>query len=60
VVSAVALVLLFGGQRVAPRFVWALFVLVLGLVASSVLDLATHGVEVVGRVPRGVHRALGR
>ncbi len=53
-VSAVALVLLFGGQQVAPRFPWALLVLVLGLVASSVLDLAAHGVEVVGRVPRGL------
>ncbi|WP_395659799.1 SulP family inorganic anion transporter [Nocardioides sp.] len=54
VVSAVALVLLFGGQRVAPRFPWALLVLVLGLVASSVLDLAADGVEVVGQVPRGL------
>ena len=54
VVSAVALVLLFGGQRVVPRFPWTLLVLVLGLVASTVLDLAAHGVEVVGRVPRGL------
>jgi high affinity sulfate transporter 1 len=54
VVSAVALVLLFGGQRVLPRFPWALLVLVLGLVASSALDLAARGVEVVGTVPRGL------
>ncbi len=53
-VSAVALVLLFGGQALAPRFPWALLVLVLGLVASSVFDLAARGVEVVGRVPRGL------
>jgi SulP family sulfate permease len=54
VVSAFALVVLFGGQRVAPRFPWALLVLVLGLVASTALDLAADGVEVVGHVPRGL------
>lgn len=53
-VSAVALLLLFGGQRIAPRFPWALLVLVLGLVASGALDLAGDGVEVVGAVPRGL------
>ena len=54
VVSGLALLLLFGGQRVAPRFPWALLVLVLGLAASSLLDLAADGVEVVGAVPRGL------
>ncbi|WP_395692375.1 SulP family inorganic anion transporter [Nocardioides sp.] len=53
-VSGVALLLLFGGERVAPRVPWALVVLVLGLVASSALDLAADGVEVVGPVPRGL------
>lgn len=54
VVSGVALLLLFGGERLAPRFPWALLVLVLGLAASAVLDLTADGVEVVGPVPRGL------
>ncbi|HQR27224.1 MAG TPA: SulP family inorganic anion transporter [Nocardioides sp.] len=54
VLSAVALLLLFGGQRFAPRVPWGLVVLLLGLAVSSALDLAAEGVAVVGAVPRGL------
>ena len=53
-VSAVSLVVLFGGQRLAPRFPWGLLVLLGGLGASAALDLQARGVEVVGPVPRGL------
>src|SRR5829696_4135459 len=54
IVSAVALLVLFGGQRLAPRAPWGLVVLVGGLIASAVLDLQASGVTVVGPVPRGL------
>jgi sulfate permease, SulP family len=54
IVSAVALLVLFGGQRLVPRLPWGLVVLVGGLIASSALDLRARGVEVVGPVPRGL------
>ena len=54
IVSAVSLLVLFGGQRLAPRLPWGLVVLVGGLIASQVLDLRARGVEVVGPVPRGL------
>jgi len=53
-VSAVSLVVLFGGQRLAPRFPWGLLVLLGGLGVSAALDLQARGVEVVGQVPRGL------
>ena len=53
-VSAVSLVVLFGGHRLAPRVPWGLLVLVAGLSTSAALDLEAHGVEVVGTVPRGL------
>ena len=53
-ISAVSLLLLFGGARLLPRVPWGLIVLVGGLVVSTALDLAAHGVEVVGTVPRGL------
>jgi sulfate permease, SulP family len=54
VVSAVALAILFGGQRLLPKVPWGLLVLLGGLAASAVLELEAHGVEVVGPVPRGL------
>ncbi len=49
-----ALVVLFAGQRLAPRVPWGLVVLALGIVVSSTLDLAARGVTVVGAIPRGL------
>src|SRR3954454_17411092 len=53
-VSVVSLLVLFGGQRVAPRVPWGLIVLVGALFASAALDLQARGVAVVGIVPRGL------
>lgn len=54
VISAVSLLVLFGGSRLARSVPWALLVLVAGLAVSNALDLGAHGVEVVGPVPRGL------
>ena len=54
IVSAVSLLVLFGGQALARRVPWGLLVLLGGVVASSALDLQARGVEVVGSVPRGL------
>jgi high affinity sulfate transporter 1 len=54
VVSAVSLLVLFGGQWLARSIPWALLVLVAGLAVSNAVDLSAHGVEVVGPVPRGL------
>jgi sulfate permease, SulP family len=53
-ISAVSLLILFGGQWLARSVPWALLVLVAGLAVSNAADLAAHGVEVVGPVPRGL------
>ena len=53
-ISAVSLLVLFGGARVAPRAPWGLMLLVGGLAVSAATDLAARGVEVVGSVPRGL------
>ena len=54
IVSAVSLLVLFGGQGLARRVPWGLVVLSVVLVASAALDLQARGVEVVGAVPRGL------
>src|SRR3954471_156860 len=54
IVSAVSLLVLFGGQWLAPRVPWGLVVLLGGIAASSALHLRLQGVEVVGPVPRGL------
>jgi len=54
VVGALALVLLFGMERVAPKLPSGLIVLVLAIGSSAALDLAAHGVAVVGTLPRGL------
>jgi high affinity sulfate transporter 1 len=54
VVGGGALLLLFGGARLAPRVPWGLITLVLGVIVSEVLDLADEGVATVGEVPEGL------
>jgi MFS superfamily sulfate permease-like transporter len=54
VISAVSMLVLFGGQWLARSVPWALLVLVAGLAVSNGVDLGAHGVEVVGPVPRGL------
>ncbi len=49
-----ALVVLFVGQRLAPRVPWSLVVLVAGIVLSDRLGLADRGVVVVGDIPSGL------
>ncbi len=53
-VALVALVVLFVGGALAPRFPWALIVLIGGIAASTGLDLAARGVITVGTVPDGL------
>jgi sulfate permease, SulP family len=53
-VGVVALVVVFGVRAVAPRIPGALVLLVGGLLASWIFDLAAHGVALVGDVPRGL------
>jgi SulP family sulfate permease len=53
-VGAGALVLLFGLERLAPRVPGGLVALVLGISISAALNLAAHGVEIVGHVPSGL------
>ncbi len=54
VVGVSALVLILVLRRVAPRIPGALVALVGGIVISVVLDLAGHGVAVVGEIQTGV------
>jgi high affinity sulfate transporter 1 len=53
-VGVVSLVVVFGLHVVAPRVPGALVLVIGGLVASRVFDLAGHGVATVGHVPRGL------
>jgi high affinity sulfate transporter 1 len=53
-VGAAALALLFGVERYAPRIPGGLVALVAGIVISAALDLASHGVQIVGDVPSGL------
>lgn len=53
-VAAAALAVLLPARYVAPRFPAALVVVVAGIVASSALDLAAHGVVTVGDIPSGL------
>jgi sulfate permease, SulP family len=54
VVGGVALAVVFGVRKVAPRLPGALVLVVGGLLASWVFDLGAHGVALVGDVPRGL------
>ena len=53
-VGAVALAVVFGLRVITPRIPGALVLVVGGLVASWLFDLGTHGVALVGEVPRGL------
>lgn len=53
-VGGVALLVLFAGQRLAPRVPWSLVVLVGGVVVSWQVGLAGRGVRTVGSVPGGL------
>jgi SulP family sulfate permease len=54
IVGAIALIVVFGLRRIAPRVPGALVLVVGGLLFSRLLDLQAHGVAVVGPVPRGL------
>jgi sulfate permease, SulP family len=58
-VSVVSLTILVLLQRFAPRLPGALIVVVLGMLLSWALDLASHGVDLTGPVPAGLPQ-LGR
>ena len=49
-----SLAVVFGLRAVAPRIPGALVLVVGGLLASRIFDLAAHGVALVGEVPRGL------
>ena len=53
-VGAAALALLFGVELLSPRVPGGLVALVAGIGVSAALDLASHGVEIVGDVPSGL------
>ena len=53
-VSVVALVVVFGVRVIAPIVPGALVLVVGGLLASWLFDLGSHGVALVGEVPRGL------
>ena len=54
IVGGSALLLLFGGRKIAPRVPWGLVTLVGGVLASKLLDLESEGVATVGDVPAGL------
>jgi high affinity sulfate transporter 1 len=51
--SAASLAVLFLGPLISRAVPWSLLVLIAGLVASNVFNLAERGIAVVGRVPAG-------
>jgi high affinity sulfate transporter 1 len=53
-VGIISLVVVFGLHFTAPKVPGALVLVVGGLVASRLFDLADHGVATVGHVPRGL------
>jgi sulfate permease, SulP family len=53
-VSVVALVVVFGVRVIAPKVPGALVLVVGGLLVSWLFDLGSHGVALVGEVPRGL------
>ena len=55
IVGLTSLAILFTLARYAPKVPGALVVVVLGIAATSVFDLASDGVALVGTVPTGYH-----
>ncbi len=53
-VGAAALLMIFGGRRIAPVVPWGLVTLVAGIVAAKLLDLEADGVAMIGDVPSGL------
>jgi sulfate permease, SulP family len=53
-IGLLALVLLFGIERYAPRIPGGLVVLVVGIALSAGLNLSHHGVDTVGKIPTGL------
>jgi high affinity sulfate transporter 1 len=53
VVGTVAIAILFGLERYAPRIPGGLVVLVLGIAVSYAFDLSSHGVAIIGHIPTG-------
>ena len=54
VVGVAALVLLFGLKLLAPKVPAALVAVILGILATRVLDLGDRDVELIAEVPRGL------
>jgi len=54
VTAAAALAVLFLVDRYFPRIPGALLVLVAGIAVSRLLELHTHGVDIVGAIPSGM------
>ena len=53
-VGIISLVLIFGLRKVAPKVPGALVLVIVGLLASALLNLGDLGVALVGEVPRGL------
>jgi sulfate permease, SulP family len=53
-IGLLALALLFGVERYAPRIPGGLVVLVVGIGLSAGLNLSHHGVDTVGKIPTGL------
>ncbi len=53
-VGIISLVLLFAIHKFVPKIPAALAVMVLSILASSLLNLEAHGVQVVGYIPTGL------
>jgi high affinity sulfate transporter 1 len=54
IVGVASLVLIFGLRKVAPKAPGALVLVIVGLLASALLNLGDLGVALVGEVPRGL------
>jgi len=54
IVGGISLAVVFGLRFIAPRIPGALVLVIGGLLATRIFDLGTHGVALVGEVPRGL------